>query len=131
MAPPRRTTPALVLLAAFSAFALSGCSSSEAGSSSPYARSGVLGALATGVTQGDNAAELKEALDSETTSEERQELREGLEREQSQGAGEQSGAPGEQPEAAGEQPPETVDEQPESASEQSEQSIGQEPQSTS
>jgi hypothetical protein len=58
---------------------LSGCAGAESGPSSAEARGGAIAELAGGLKREGDEAELKEIVDRETTEEERQELREGLE----------------------------------------------------
>jgi hypothetical protein len=77
---------AVVALALLVALVLSGCSGTESGPALSTAHGGVVAAVAGGLAREDDEAELKEIVEHETTSEERQELREELEeREQAQG----------------------------------------------
>jgi hypothetical protein len=87
----RRSLCALVALACLLAPALSACAGGDGASASAEAPGGVIARVA-GVLKGEvSEAELKEVVDRETTSEERQELREELEeREQPEQEEEQS-----------------------------------------
>jgi hypothetical protein len=78
--------------------ALSGCASTDSGPSpsSAQASGGGVAELEGGLRGEDDEAELKQIIDRETTPEERQELREGLNVEQSEEAREQSEAASEQ-----------------------------------
>ncbi|MGP0102280.1 MAG: hypothetical protein ACLPUT_11765 [Solirubrobacteraceae bacterium] len=100
-------------LAVLAATALCGCAGAESGSPTAEAHGGVLGALVRQVDsqEGESGeaessdAELKELVDRETSPEERQELREGLEEaQQSEGGQEQVEQAQEQAEQAQEQP---------------------------
>jgi hypothetical protein len=90
----RRSLCALVALAILAALVLSGCGGVEsvASSTAPSGDTsgGVSEELEGGLSREDSEAELKEIVDRETTPEERQELREGVEEGgQPEGAGEQ------------------------------------------
>jgi hypothetical protein len=102
----RSSLCAVVVLALLVVPVLSGCSSSEseAGVGVAGEHSGVISAVVGGLENGDDESELKEIVDRETTSEERQQLREAAEAgEQPEEAREQAGS---QEEPAGEQEPE-------------------------
>ncbi len=72
--------------------ALSGCAGAESGASSAQASEVGAAALEGGLKGEDDEAELKQIIDRETTPEERQELREGFEVEQSEPGQERSEA---------------------------------------
>jgi hypothetical protein len=108
----RSSLCALVVIALFVVPVLSGCSSSENASAGEATseHSGVISAVVGGLEHGDDEAELKEVVDSETTSAERQELREEAEAgrqpeeasEQGEQASEQESEAGAEPEPAAE-----------------------------
>ena len=104
----RRSVCALVAVAILATLVLSGCGGIESVASSTAASGGTSGGvgeeLAGGLSREDYEAELKEIVDRETTPEERQELREGLEEGgQSEGAQEQEAQAQEAEEPAEEQ----------------------------
>jgi hypothetical protein len=106
MHPGRRSLCVLVVLALLAGLVLTGCAGSENGSASLASHGGVIGAVVGGLEHGDDEAELKEIVDRETTGEERQELREGME------AGEPPGQQGEpEPESGREQESESGSEE--------------------
>jgi hypothetical protein len=105
----RRSLCALAVFAALAAPVLSGCASSEGGSSeaSESTPGGASIAQLAGQLEGEHdEAELKEIVDRETTPEERQELREGLEErergEEAQERGEEAQEQGEEAQEQGE-----------------------------
>ncbi len=75
----RRSLCALVVTAPLVALALSGCAGGEGGQPAAQAGGAATEELAGQLGGGGGESELKEIFDRETTSEERQELREGLE----------------------------------------------------
>jgi hypothetical protein len=101
-----------VVLAMLVAPVLSGCASGESGPSASSAQASEAGVaeLEGGLREEDDEAELKQIIDRETTPEERQELREGLNVEQSEEAQEQPEGAQEQPEGAQEQEAESESE---------------------
>lgn len=123
----RKSLCAVVALALLVALVLSGCSGTEGGPASSTAHGGVIAAVAGGLAREDDEAELKEIVEHETTSEERQELREELEeREQAQGQeSEQESEQGPEQGQGSEQQPEQGQESEQGREPEAEQEQGQ------